>query len=204
MRSLRLAFILCLLALAAGGCSSIPLFAALDVMNAAEMSKTGYDMAAGLNSRKSLEQDDSPDAQAEARLRAALDHQGGNLRYAIPHVSQGRAYVVGTYASQQELERARVATRNVKGVSEVTLCLFPAGSGSARRVNDGEVRDNILRLSGIRTREVRVHVVEGNAVLIGRVRTKAEEEHLLESAHIAGATNVQNHVRLYAARPVSP
>lgn len=204
MRYLRLTCILCLLALAAGGCSSVPLLAALDVMNAAEMGKTGYDMAAGLNSRKNLEEDEGPDAQAEARLRAALEHQGGNLRYAIPHVSQGRAYVVGTYAGRQELERARKATRNVKGVREVTLCLFPAGSGPAQRVNDGEVRDTILRLSGIRTREVRVHVVEGNAVLIGRVRTKAEEEHLLESAHIAGATNVQNHVTLYAARPVSP
>lgn len=203
MRPLRFALILCLLGLVAGGCSSLPLFAALDVMNAAELSKTGYDMAAGLNSRKSLEENDSPDAQAEARLRAALDHQGGHLRYAIPHVSQGRAYVVGTYASPQELDRARKATRNVKGVSEVTLCLFPAGSGPARRLADGEVRDNILRLSGIRTREVRVHVVEGNAVLIGRVHTRAEEEHLLESAHIAGATHVQNHVTLYAARPVA-
>lgn len=204
VRSLRLTLILCLLALAAGGCSSIPLLAALDVMNAAELGKTGYDMAAGLNSRKNLEEDEGPDGQAEARLRAALDRQGGNLRYAIPHVSQGRAYVVGTYAGRQELERARKATRNVKGVREVTLCLFPAGSGPARRVNDGEVRDTILRLSGIRTREVRVHVVEGNAVLIGRVRTRAEEENLLESAHIAGATHVQNHVTLYAARPVSP
>lgn len=203
MRPLRFALILCLLGLVAGGCSSLPLFAALDVMNAAELSKTGYDMAAGLNSRKSLEENDSPDAQAEARLRAALEHQGGNLRYAIPHVSQGRAYVVGTYASPQELDRARKATRNVKGVREVTLCLFPAGSGPARRLADGEVRDNILRLSGIRTREVRVHVVEGNAVLIGRVHTKAEEEHLLESAHIAGATHVQNHVTLYAARPAA-
>jgi len=202
--SLAEIIILCLLALAAGGCSSIPLLAALDVMNAAEMGKTGYDMAAGLNSRKNLEEDEGPDAQAEARLRAVLEHQGGNLRYAIPHVSQGRAYVVGSYADKQELERAIRATRSVKGVRELTLCLFPVGSGPARRVNDSEVRDNILRLSGIRTREVRVHVVEGNAVLIGRVRTKAEEEHLLDSAHIAGATHVQNHVTLYAARPVSP
>jgi len=177
----------------------MPLLAAMDVLNVAETSKTGYDMAVGLNARKSLEQDVSPDAQAEARLRAALDHQGGNLKYAIPHVSQGRAYVVGTYASQQELDRARKATQNIKGVREITLCLFPAGSGPARRVTDGEVRDNILRLSGIRTREVRVHVVEGNAVLIGRVRTKAEESHLVESAHVAGATRVQNHVRLFAA-----
>jgi len=204
VRPLLLTLLLCLLALAAGGCSSLPLFAALDVMNAAEMSKTGYDMAAGLNSRKSLEQDDGPDAQAEARLRASLDRQGGSLKYAIPHVSQGRAYVVGTYATPQELERARKATQNVKGVREVTLCLFPAGSGPARRLSDGEVRDNILRLSGIRTREVRVHVVEGNAILIGRVRTEAEAEQLQESAHIAGATHIKNYVRLYAARPVTP
>lgn len=199
MRPLRLATLLCLLAFAAGGCATMPLLAAMDVLNVAETGKTGYDMAAGLNSRKTLELDVSSDAQAEARLRAALDHQGGNLKYAIPQVTQGRAYVVGTYASPQELERARKATQNIKGVREMTLCLFPLGSGPARRVTDGEVRDNILRLSGIRTREVRVHVVEGNAVLIGRVRTKAEEEHLLESAHIAGATRIQNYVRLFAA-----
>jgi len=199
MRPLRFALILCLLGLGAGGCSSLPLFAALDVMNAAELSKTGYDMAAGLNSRKSLEENDSPDAQTEARLRAALERQGGNLRYAIPHVSQGRAYVVGTYADKQELDRARKATRSVKGVREVTLCLFPAGSGPARRLADGEVRDNILRLSGIRTREVRVQVVEGNAVLLGHVRTSIELARLGESARSAGAASVRNYVLLAAA-----
>lgn len=199
MRPLRLATLLCLLALSAGGCATMPLLAAMDVMNVAETGKTGYDMAMGLNSRKSLELDSSADAQTEARLRAALDRQGGSLKYAIPHVSQGRAYVVGTYADDQELERARTAMGSVKGVSLITLCLYRVGSGPQRRISDGEVRDNILRLSGIRTREVRVHVVEGNAVLIGRVRTKAEEEQLLESAHIAGATRIKNYVRLYAA-----
>lgn len=203
MRPLRLALFLCLLALSAGGCATMPLLAAMDVMNVAETGKTGYDMAMGLNSRKSLELDTSNDAQAEARIRAALDRQGGNLRYAIPHVTQGQGYVVGTYADDQELERARKAMSSIKGVSQITLCLFRTGSGPVRRTSDGEVRDNILRLSGIRTREVRVHVVEGNAVLIGRVHTKAEEEHLLESAHIAGATRIKNYVRLYAASPSS-
>ncbi|SNR74858.1 Osmotically-inducible protein OsmY, contains BON domain [Humidesulfovibrio mexicanus] len=200
MRSLRLALLICLAALCAGGCASLPMLAALDVMNAAELGKTGYDMAAGLNSRKTLNMDHSPDAQAEARLRAALDRQGGTLRWATAQVSQGQAYVVGSYADRQELERARRATAKIKGVDQVTLCLFPVGSGQGRAVSDGEMRDNILRLSGVRTPDVRVHVVEGNAVLIGRVRTRDEEEQLLESARIAGASSVQNHVRLFAAR----
>jgi osmotically-inducible protein OsmY len=201
VRRFRLAVILALLAACLGGCAAMPMFAAMDALNAAEAGKTGFDMAMGLNSRKSLELDTSPDAQAEARIRAALDRQGGNLRYAIPHVTQGQGYVVGTYADDQELERARKAMSRVGGVSKITLCLFREGSGPRRRQSDAEVRDNILRMTGIRTREVRVHVVEGNAVLIGRVRTKAEEEQLVENARIAGATSVRNYVRLYAANP---
>ena len=199
MRRFHLAAILALFAACLCGCSTVPMLAAMDVLNVAETSKTGYDMAMGLNSRKSLELDSSPDAQAEARMRAALDRQGGNLRYAIPHVTQGQGYVVGTYADDQELERARRAMSSVGGVSQITLCMFRAGSGPRARQSDAEVRDNILRMTGIRTREVRVHVVEGNAVLIGRVRTKAEEEHLIESARIAGASSVRNYVRLAAA-----
>jgi len=199
VRPARLALLFCLLACMAGGCASMPLFAAMDVLNVAETGKTGYDMVTGLNARRSLEQDTSSDAQAVARLRAALDAQGGSLKRAIPHVSQGRAYIVGTYAAPKELERARAATRNIKGVTEVTLCLFPEGSGPANGVSDGEMRDNILRLSGIHTRDVRVQVVEGNAVFIGRVRSKAEEDHLIECAHIAGAASVRNYVRLVAA-----
>ncbi|MBA4357326.1 MAG: hypothetical protein C0405_06335 [Desulfovibrio sp.] len=201
VRTLRLAALLCLLALAAWGCAALPLLAVSDVLSMAEAGKTGFDMVAGLNSRQTLEQDVSPDAQAEARLRAVLYAQGGSLARATPHVTQGRAYVVGTYDNDRELERARNATRNVKGVREMTLCLFPAGSGSVRQLGatDGEMRDNILRMTGVRTREVRVLVVEGNAVLLGNVRSSAEREHLAESARYAGATSVQNHVRLTVA-----
>lgn len=177
----------------------MPILAAMDVLNVAETGKTGYDMMTGLNSRRSLDQDVSPDAQAEARLRAVLDAQGGSLRRAVPHVSMGRGYVVGTYASPQELERLRKATQNIKGVSELTLCLFPEGSSQAWHGNDAELRDRIVRLSGVRSREVRVHVVEGNAVLTGNVRSRAEQDRLLESARSSGASSVRNYVRLLAA-----
>ncbi len=176
----RLLLFICLLALGAGGCASLPLIAALDVMNVAETGKTGYDMATGLSSRRSLDQEVSPDAQAEARLRAVMDGQGGLLKYASVQVVQGRGYVVGVYSTPKELERVRKAVQGVKGVSETTLCLFPAGSNQLRGVTDGEMRDNILRLSGVRTSD--------------------EQQHLLESARYAGAASVQNHVRLFAAK----
>lgn len=198
MRKLRLAALLCLLALCACGCAAWPVLAVGDVFSVAEAGKTGFDMAAGVNSRQSLTQDTSDDAQAEARLRARLHSLGGLLAQATPHVTQGRAYIVGIYASPQELDRVRNATRSVKGVRELTLCLFPAGSGRGY-VTDGELRDNILRMSGVRTREVRVQVVEGNAVLLGRVRTNAERQRLDDSAHDAGATSVRNYVSLLAA-----
>lgn len=202
MRRLRLAALLCLTALSACGCAVMPVLMVGDVLAVAEAGKTGYDMAAGLNTRQSIGQDTSPDAQTEARLRAVLQAQGGMLARATPHVSQGRAYVVGSYGSAKELERAQAVTRNIKGVREMTLCLFPAGSGRARQtgVTDGEVRDTILRMSGVRTREVRVQVVEGNAVLLGLVRTSAERDRLSQFARDAGAASVQNHVQLLAAR----
>lgn len=190
--------LVCLLTLCLGGCAVLPILAVGDVFSVAEAGKTGFDMAAGINSRQSLTQDTSDDAQAEARLRARLHAQGGMLAQATPHVTQGRAYVVGTYSNPKELERARNATRNVKGVRELTLCMFPAGSGR-QYVTDGELRDNILRMSGIRTREVRVQVVEGNAVLLGSVRTKAERQRLDDSAHNAGASSVRNYVQLKAS-----
>ena len=176
----------------------MPLLAAMDALNVAETGKTSYDMATGLNARTSLKQDTSADAQAEARLRAALDAQGGSLRWAVPQVSQGRAFVVGTYASPQELERARRAVANIKGVSETTLCLFPAGSRPKLDATDGEIRDNIVRLAGLRTPGVRVHVIEGNAVIIGRVRNREEEQRLKDSARVAGAASVRSYVRIAA------
>lgn len=185
--------LLCLVALCANGCAALPLLAVGDVLSVAEAGKTGLDMAAGLNARQKLSQDDSPDAQAEARLRARLQAQGGSLAQATPHVTQGRAYVVGVYASLKELERARSATQGVKGVRETTLCLFPAGSGR-QSVSDSELRDTILRMSGVRTREVRVQVVEGNAVLLGSVRTTAERNRLGDCARSAGVASVRNYL----------
>ena len=195
MRKLCLAVPLCLLAICTSGCAALPLLAVGDVLSVAEAGKTGFDMAAGINSRESLAQDTSDDAQAEARLRARLHAQGGLLAQATPHVTQGHGYIVGTYANPGDLERERIATRGVKGVRKLTLCLFRVGSGR-QYVTDGELRDNILRMSGIRTREVRVQVVEGHAVLLGRVRTDAERVRLGDSAHDAGATSVRNYVQL--------
>lgn len=200
MRAIRLLPLLGLLVFLTGGCATVPVLAAMDMLNVAEASKTGYDMASGLNTRKSLEQDASPDVQAEARLRATLDAQGGNLRWAVPQVSQGRAFVVGTYGSPQELERARKAVSNIQGIREATLCLFPAGSRPRLNATDGEIRDNIVRLAGLRTRDVRVHVVEGNAVIIGRVRSTDERRHLEESARVAGAASVRSYVQVASAR----
>ncbi len=201
LRAPCLTILFCLSALCLCGCGALPLLAVGDVFSVAEAGKTGIDMAAGLNSRQKLVQDVSPDAQAEARLRAVLYAQGGLLARATPHVTQGHGYVVGTYDSPRELERARAVTRSVKGVQETTLCLFPAGSGSLHPtgVTDGELRDNILRLSGVRTREVRVQVVEGNAVLLGSVRTQAERDRLTDCARFAGAASVRNYVQLMAA-----
>ncbi len=198
MRKLCLTALLCLSALFAGGCAVLPLLAVGDVLSVAEAGKTGLDMAAGINSRQSLIQDTSADAQTEARLRARLNALGGSLAQATTHVTQGRAYVVGSYSTPRDLERARNATRGIKGVHELTLCLFQAGSGT-QEVNDGELRDNILRMSGVRTREVRVQVVEGNAVLLGRVHSAAERTLLDDSARSAGAASVRNYVLLMAA-----
>lgn len=195
---------LCLLALCAGGCaSSVPVLAVMDVLNVAETGKTGYDMLAGLNSRRSLDLDESPDAQAEARLRSILNAQGGALKRAVPHVSQGRGYVVGSYSDPRDPERMRQAMASVKGVQELTLCLIPEGSGQPGRMSDSALRDAIIRSSGLRTRDVRVHVVEGTAVLTGTARSRAEQQHLLDTARSAGATNVRNLLRLAEIRSVA-
>lgn len=193
--------LLCLAALlASGGCaaSPIPVLAAMDVLNAAETAKTGYDLATGLNARQPIDSLPSRDDQAESRLRALLEAEGGLLAQASPHVMEGHAYIVGAYASQDEREQAARLALGVPGIRRVTLCLFPQGRSLARN-SDGELRDMILRLSGVRTREVRVRVVQGNAVLLGWVRTQAERDKLAASAKSAGAVSVQNHLRLAQA-----
>lgn len=202
MRPLRLAITALLLglsALCASGCAALPLLAVGDVMSVAETGKTGFDMATGLSERRRLTLDQGPEIQAEARLRAALDAQGGSLKYAVPVVTRDRAFVLGTYASPKELEKARLATRNIKGVRETVLCLYPAGSGRDAPATDGELRDNILRMAGLRTREVRVHVVEGVAVLMGHVRSPDERARIVASAHDAGALGVRDYLLLMAA-----
>lgn len=203
VRKLCLTALHCLIGLCLCGCAALPILAVGDVLSVAEAGKTGFDMAAGINSRQSLSQDTSDDAQAEARLRARLHAQGGLLAQATPHVTQGRGYIVGIYSNPKDLERARLATSGVKGVREMTLCLFRAGSGR-QYVTDGELRDNILRMSGIRTREVRVEVVEGNAVLLGVVRSNAERQRLDDSAHDAGASSVRNYVQIKTVQLKTP
>jgi len=199
-----LALLLGLSALCAAGCAALPLLAVGDVMNVAETGKTGFDMATGLSERRRLTLDQGPEVQVEARLRAALDAQGGSLKYAVPVVTRDRAFVIGTYASQQELDKARRATRNIKGVRETILCLYPAGSGRDAPGTDGELRDNILRMAGLRTRDVRVAVVEGNAVLMGHVRSEDERAHITASAHDAGALSVRAYLLLAANEHASP
>jgi osmotically-inducible protein OsmY len=169
------------------------------VLFRSEAGKTGYDMASGINARKSLKMETGPEVQAEARLRAALLAQGGMLRFAVPQVVQDRGFVMGAYASPQELERARRATRNIKGLRETVLCMYPAGSGRDAVATDGELRDAILRLSGVQTKALRVHVVEGNAVLLGVARTQAERQLVLDSAREAGAKSVRDYL-LIASR----
>lgn len=197
--------LLCLAALlASGGCaaSPLPVLAALDVLNAAETAKTGYDIATGLNARQPIESPPTRDDQAEARLRALLEAEDGLLAQSSAHVLEGHAYIVGQYASRDEREQAARLALGVPGVRRVTLCLFPTGASRAQN-SDGELRDLIIRLSGVRTREVRVRVVQGNAVLLGFVRSQAERDKLVASARSAGAVSVLNHLRL-AEAPVQP
>lgn len=204
MRSVfvRIAAPLLLLAtlLLCGGCatSPIPVLAAMDLLNAAETAKTGYDIATGLNARKSIESTPTRDDQAESRLRALLEAEGGLLAQASPHVIGGHAYIVGEYADRAEREEAARLALGVPGIRKVTLCLFQQGGTHAAN-SDGEMRDMIIRLSGVRTREVRVRVVQGNAVLLGYVRTQAERDTLVASARSAGAVSVQNHLSLAQA-----
>lgn len=197
----RLLALLALLACAGCAGSSLPLLAALDVLSAAETAKTGYDLAVGLNARQPIEAHPTRDDQAEARLRALLEGEGGLLAQASPHVMEGHAYIVGLYDTPAERERAARLAMGVPGIRRTTLCLFSRSGrpGAEPRNSDGELRDIILRLSGVRTREVRVRVVQGNAVLLGSVRNQAERDMLVSSARSAGAVSIQNHLRLAAA-----
>lgn len=194
------ALLLCLQA----GCSTLPMAAvAVDVFNAAETAKTGYDMAVGMGGRKIIEVEDTADDKAEQHLRELLEAQRGPLAQATPHVIEGHAYIIGEYEGAADLDRAKRLAASVPGVRRTTLCLFPQHSahhhGPLAANSDGEMRDIILRLSGVRTREVRVRVVQGNAVLLGSVKNATEREKLLTSAKSAGAVSVRNYLRLLAA-----
>lgn len=205
------ALLLCLLA----GCSTLPMAAvAVDVFNAAETAKTGYDMAVGMGGRKIIEVEDTADDKAEQHLRELLEAQRGPLAQATPYVIEGHAYIIGEYEGAADLDRAKRLAAKVPGVRRTTLCLFPHQSGNHSSAqagrhsqheperlsanSDGEMRDIILRLSGVRTREVRVRVVQGNAVLLGSVKNATEREKLLTSAKSAGAVSVRNYLRLLA------
>lgn len=189
------------------GCSTLPMAAvAVDVFNAAETAKTGYDMAVGMGGRKIIEVENTSDDTAEQHLRELLEAQRGPLAQATAHVIEGHAYIIGEYDGAADLDRAKRLAAKVPGVRRTTLCLFPQSSGhlSGAHPNhlaansDGEMRDIILRLSGVRTREVRVRVVQGNAVLLGSVKNATEREKLLTSAKSAGAVSVRNYLRLLA------
>jgi len=192
--------LLMLLTTTLAGCADLPVVsAAFDVFNAAETAKTGYDMAVGMGGRKMIEVKHTSDDEAENKLRALLQSQRGVLAQATGNVIGGHAYVVGVYQSPADLVRAKQLAESVSGVRKVTLCLFPLSQSQRAGNSDGEMRDIILRLAGVRTREVRVRVVQGNAVLLGNVKNPAEREKLLASARSAGAVSVQNYLSTTSA-----
>ena len=184
MPATALALVLCALLC---GCAVYP---AVQVAGGA---MTGYDaaiMADDYVPRQSVEGGSlcaRQDAMLQRRLRERLAMNG--LRGVAAHVIDAKAYLVGRIRDRQHADLAVKTALSVSGLRTVTVKFYPL---PARPGSDDDLRlTRVLtkRLAGtqrLKQADLRVAVIEGNAILVGRTDDYGQKTAALAIAQETG------------------
>lgn len=194
MRTLLLPLLLAL-SLAATGCAG-----GLVALQAAGYAKTAYDYHEVVmpENRVGYSERSLDDRGVENRVRERLERQGLTRVAAIDATAiSGHLYLVGAFADKPTAQRAREVAKATPGVRQLT-CSFlltdPAGADTeASREAARSIRTRLTRFDKPFA-DVRVSVLEDNAVLMGFVPTSDDKR---EAEALALATNGVRTVRSY-------
>jgi osmotically-inducible protein OsmY len=181
--------ILLALALAAllSGCAVYP---AVQVAGGA---MTGYDAVVIANDyipRQSVNGGSlcaNQDRMLQRRLRERL--RLGGINTVSAHVIDSNAYMVGQVTDRHRAEKAVQVARSVTGLRTITVKFFPVtpeGKIQSDLVLLKELSQRLARTERLKRADLRVEVIQGNAILIGRADDYAQKTEAVAIAHEVG------------------
>ncbi|WP_419785057.1 BON domain-containing protein [Pseudodesulfovibrio sp.] len=186
-----------------GALSGCALYPAVQVAGGA---MTGYDamvMADDYIPRNSVEGGSLcaiSDRTLERRLRERLALN--NMGNVSAHVIDGNAYLLGCMESRERADQAVKTAVTVSGLRTVTVKFYPLPTPDQLRDDNELTRVLIERLATtkrLRQADLRVQVIEGNAIIVGRAQDYIQKTAALAIAQeMGGIRDVVDYIRVPA------
>jgi len=190
-------------ALLVGALSGCALYPAVQVAGGA---MTGYDavvLADDYIPRQSVEGGSLcaiQDRTLERRLRERLVQNG--LGDISAHVIDSNAYLLGCMATRSRADKAVKTAVTVTGLHTVTVKFYPLPSEDQRLDDQAltqTLTERLAETARLKRADLRVQVIEGNAILVGRTEDYSQKSAALAIAHeIGGIRDVVDYIRVPA------
>ena len=127
------------------------------------------------------------DRMLQRRLRERLKLHG--IRTVSAHVIDSNAYMVGQITDRSRADEAVQVARSVSGLRTITVKFFPI-TPEGRNQHDmallKELSDRLAGTERLKRADLRVEVIQGNAILIGRADDYAQKTEAVAIAHEVG------------------
>lgn len=188
-------FALTLVALLSG-CAAYP------VVQVAGGAMTGYDavvLADEILPRDSIQGGSlcaDQDRMLQRRLRERLGLRG--MHTVSAHVIDGNAYLVGQMNDRKRADAAVRTAQTVAGLRTITVKFFPSSTEDQNRDDLRLLKELSLRLAQtdrLKRADLRVEVIRGNAILIGRADDYAQKtEAVAIASEVGGVQEVVDYI----------
>lgn len=194
--SLRHIILVLGLALSLSGCAVYP---AVQVAGGA---MTGYDAAVLADEylpRESVKGGElacTTDTMLQRRMRERLSMN--QLSMVSAHVIEKNAYLVGQFSQRAEADRAIAIATSVKGIKVVNVKFYPLAAPRDLR-NDtkllAKVAKRLAETKRLKDADLRVEVIQGNAILIGSAGDYSQKTAALAIAsEVSGVKDVVDYI----------
>ena len=127
------------------------------------------------------------DLMLQRRLRERLKLNGINTVSA--HVIDSNAYMVGQMTDRQRADNAVRVAKSVTGLRTITVKFFPISPQGRSQLDMlllKELSERLARTERLRRADLRVEVIQGNAILIGRADDYTQKTEAVAIAHEVG------------------
>jgi len=140
------------------------------------------------------------DRTLERRLRERLAMNG--LGDISAHVIDSNAYLLGCMATRDRADKAVKTAVTVSGLHTVTVKFYPLPTENQRLDDQALTHTLTARLAEtdrLKRADLRVQVIEGNAIIVGRTQDYSQKTAALAIAHeIGGIRDVVDYIRVPA------